>query len=332
MHGARAYENSKLDTAMGYNNAYWRELEHTGKIKTVDGCKTAKEAIHLAGMGWTVSMRPLMTVDGLKIPQDSGLNCYAVVRDDTEAILGTVGKDYMPVQNDAAFEMFDAVTQTGKAKYEVAGTLDGGRRFFILARTNEFEVVPGDRIEQFLLLHSAHDGSGAVKMQFTNRRPQCWNALGGMLSENAYGNVGKAFSARHTTNVLGRVQEARNILQIVQKENEEVEELYVAMSHRYPSEEQIEDVLTQLFPADEESAKSIQLAEKKKNAVLHLFEEGENCQSAPGTAWALYNAATEWQQYSYKAYTPEARLESQWLGPAREQERNTLQVITATLL
>lgn len=329
-HGSRAYEYSKIDSAMGYKNPLWEELVSSGKVQTVDGCKTAAEAIEAAGMDWRVSLRPLRTLDGVRVPTDGGMNCYAVVRDDIETCLGTVGKDYMPLQNDAAFEFFDAVVQDGGAKYEVAGTMEGGKKLFILANVGQLEVVPGDTIDRFLFLSSAHDGSQAVKMSFVNYRPTCWNALGGMMQSQDNTN-GKVFRAVHTQNVLGKVRDAQDILGMIHREEQQVGELYMAMSHIYPDIEQVEEVLRNLFPADEESDRSINMAVNKRDAVLDLFQHSETCcldTDAEGSLWGLYNAVTEWDQHHKReGLSLDERFDSQLFGSSQQFERQAFQQI-----
>lgn len=325
-HGTRAYEYSKIDTAMGFDNDYWRELVSSGKVQTVDGCKTAAEAIEAAGMNWRVSLRPLQTRDGVRVPTDGGMNCYAVVRDDIETCIGTVGKDYMPLQNDSAFEFFDAVVGSGEAKYEYAGTMDGGKKLFIFANLGELEVLPGDVVDRYLFLSSSHDGSQAVKMSFGGNRRMCWNALGGMMQQQETGS--KVFRAVHTQNVLGKVQDAQNILGLIHRDAEQVGELYIAMSHIYPDIEQVDAVLATLFPADEESDRSINMAMNKRDAVIDLFTTSETCcvdTEAEGTLWAFYNALTEWDQHHKReGLSLDERFDSQLFGASANFERQAM--------
>ena len=69
---------------------------------------TAEEAITAAGLNYDVQLTPLATTDGLDVPQRK-----AVVRYDTQQVLGVVGNDYVPVQNREAFGFLDAVVAEG---------------------------------------------------------------------------------------------------------------------------------------------------------------------------------------------------------------------------
>jgi hypothetical protein len=68
--------------------------------------KTAREAIEMAGLNFTVVKKPL------KLKNDSKRDAYATVRTDTDEILGYVSRSYKPIQNVDAFMSFDAILRS----------------------------------------------------------------------------------------------------------------------------------------------------------------------------------------------------------------------------
>jgi len=98
---------------------------------------TSAEAIKYAGLDYTVEKRPLFTYDtenntgdpetDIIIPEIEVPDFYATIRNDTEQVLGVVGKDYEVVQNVDAFTFFDSIVggQDG-ILYETAGALGNG--------------------------------------------------------------------------------------------------------------------------------------------------------------------------------------------------------------
>lgn len=84
--------------------------------------KTAREAIEIAGLDFTVIKKRLEVSTGLN--QDT----FAIVRTDTGDILGIVSESYEPIQNRDAFTFFDILIGTGEAIYKTAGTLGCGER------------------------------------------------------------------------------------------------------------------------------------------------------------------------------------------------------------
>ena len=59
---------------------------------------TASEAITAAGLDYRVGLKELATTDGSPVPQRK-----AVIRSDTDEVLGVVGNSYVPIQNTECF-------------------------------------------------------------------------------------------------------------------------------------------------------------------------------------------------------------------------------------
>ena len=99
----------------------------------LDGPPTAAEAIAAASLDWTVEMVPVYLDGGIEIPGKR-----AAVRTDTGLVMNVMSDRYTPLQNVDAFAFFDAVVGAGEAIYHTAGSLQGGRKVWALAR------LPGD--------------------------------------------------------------------------------------------------------------------------------------------------------------------------------------------
>jgi hypothetical protein len=96
--------------------------------------KTARDAIEMAGLNYTVMKKPLELITGLK--QDA----YVTVRTDTGEVLGFVNSSYEPIQNIDAFTFFDALVAKDEAIYETAGVLGKGERIWIMATTSSTNI------------------------------------------------------------------------------------------------------------------------------------------------------------------------------------------------
>ena len=63
---------------------------------------------------FSTELRPMVTCNGEKIPER-----MAVVRTDTNTVLGIVGKDYKVVSHSAVIETFDRVDILSRKKVDV---------------------------------------------------------------------------------------------------------------------------------------------------------------------------------------------------------------------
>ena len=100
----------------------------------------------------------------------------ANVRDSDRKILGVVTDRYKVIQNQEAFAFTDALLGEG-VRYETAGSLQEGRRVWLLARLPREYIIAGERISPYMVFSNTHDGSGAVKTALTPIRVVCNNTL-----------------------------------------------------------------------------------------------------------------------------------------------------------
>ena len=107
---------------------YKRKATWHGLGTRVLEAPTSSAALSLAGLDWKVVQKPVFTADGLFI---SGFK--ANVRDRDSQVLGVVSDRYKVVQTEDAFAFTDELLGEG-VTYETAGSLQNGRRTWILAK------------------------------------------------------------------------------------------------------------------------------------------------------------------------------------------------------
>ena len=180
---------------------YTRQTPWHGLGKKVDEAPDSRSALILAGLDWNVRQRKLITDDN--IPVEGYL---ANVRDIDDKILGVVTDRYKVVQNREAFSFTDSLLGEG-VKYETAGSLQGGKKVWILARLPQKYIMSGDEIEPYLVFSNSHDGSGSIRVAVTPVRVVCQNTLNLALSK-----AKRTWATVHTGNVQGKLEDARNTL------------------------------------------------------------------------------------------------------------------------
>ena len=181
---------------------YVREKPWHGLGTMVAEAPDSTAALRLAGLDWNVVQKDIMTVGGSGIIPGFKAN----VRDTDGSVLGIVTDRYRVVQNTEAFSFTDALLGEG-VRYETAGSLQGGRRTWILARLPHQYIINGEEISPYLVFMNAHDGSGAIKAAMTPVRVVCQNTLNLALS-----TAKRSWSFNHTGDVNGKLDEARDTL------------------------------------------------------------------------------------------------------------------------
>ena len=234
---------------------------------------TARDAIEMAGLDYTVVKKPLGLDTGLK--QD----VYATVRMDTDEFLGFVNDSYEPIQNSNAFTFFDALVAEDEASYETAGVLGRGERIWILAKLPGYIKVHGnDSVDKYLLLTNSHDGSSQVRAKIAPIRVVCNNTLTAALQ--GVGDV----QINYTTNAIKYSEQADTILGLSNVLYEQLEVMFNGMAARKITEVQLREYVQALVP-DNEEARNTARTEKIRDSVLQLHDSGRGAYLARGTVW-----------------------------------------------
>lgn len=154
---------------------YTRTTPWHGLGVHVEEAPNSEDALRIAGLNWEVQQKFILTndhqlIDGYK----------ANMRYSDGAILGIVSDRYKIVQNHEAFAFTDALLGEG-VRYETAGSLQGGKRVWLLARLPE-QHIADEEFENYLVFSNSHDGTNAVKVAVTPVRVVCHNTLNLALS------------------------------------------------------------------------------------------------------------------------------------------------------
>lgn len=277
----------------------------------------AATAMKAAGLDWGVSKRPVMYQD--RISQDGRLltakKQYAVVRDSDESYLGHAGESWQPLQNTEAFKFFDPFVESGEATFETAGSLDHGRRIWVLAKINRnpIEVVKGDLIEKYILLSNCHRSGYAVRGALTPIRVVCANteAMAFKHSET------RIFKATHSLKMTERLEQVQASIAAADEAFEQTAEFYKRFASKQVTQKQVIQFINQTFDYADVVANGRESAfkEKQTQTIIRLFETGRGSDivGVRGTVWGLYNAATEFLSHE-NGKTQEKILNSNWFG------------------
>ncbi|NJO41256.1 MAG: DUF932 domain-containing protein [Cyanobacteria bacterium CRU_2_1] len=266
---------------------------------------TTTEAIVQAGLDWQVIEEPVYRQD---ISQSEPTLCKKLMRDRDRRLLGVVKHDYVPLQNQDAFRWFDPLLATGGVELEAAGSLQEGKRIWVLAkiRDAEADILNGDWVRPYLLLHNSHDGSTAIWIQFTPVRVVCWNTLSGAAAHR-FGDLWqkKAICIPHSIDLQAQLDRVQNLLDLSKREFLFSVEEYRAMAHQELNQELLETYMGRVLGI------RTPVQHPDWSQLVENFERGIGNQGK--TLWDAYNAVTEWLDHQ-RGISAIDRLESTWFG------------------
>lgn len=235
---------------------YTREKPWHGLGTMVQEAPDSSVALELAGLDWQVVQRSIKTQDGIPI---AGFK--ANLRDMDNRVLGVVTDRYKVVQNGEAFAFTDGLLGEG-VRYETAGSLQEGRRTWLLAKLPQRYIISGDEITPYLVFMNSHDGSGSIKAAMTPVRVVCMNTLNLALS-----TAKRTWSTNHTGNIAGKLEDARYTLLYAEQYMSELGKAIDHMSRIKLSDRQVCEYIDALFPLVD------QPTEQQKKNLLHMKED-----------------------------------------------------------
>lgn len=281
----------------------------------LDAPPTSEEAIVAAGLNWEVEKRQAFFVNSNGKNQEI-VDQFGVVRKSDEKCLGDAGKNWQPLQNKDAFKFFDPFVQSGEATYETAGSLEDGKRVWILAKINRapIEIVKGDLVEKYILLTNYHKAGIAVTGGLTPIRVVCNNTLTGAIKSSR----SRLFKANHSSKMNQRLEDIQASIAEADMAFQRAAESYRTMARKSLSTKLIEEFLANTFQwqqTENLSKREESFKVKQTETILRLMETGRGAdiKGVKGTVWGLYNGITEYIQHE-QGKSDETRLKNAWFG------------------
>lgn len=235
---------------------YVREKPWHGLGVRVEEAPTSADALICAGLNWDVLQKGVYTEDG------SFIVGYKVnIRSSDNAQLGIVSDRYKVVQNEDAFRFTDDLLGEG-VTYETAGALQGGRKVWMLAKMPQKYIIGGDEIAPYMVVMNSHDGSSGIKVAMTPVRVVCQNTLNLALN-----TAKRAWTTKHTENVMNRVHEARETLMLAEAYMGNLEREIDALSRIKLTDQKVMDFMQEFFPVSED------MSELTRKNNLRLLED-----------------------------------------------------------
>lgn len=307
-------------------------------------------ALRLAGLDWRVKKQSHFIYDevaGVHKPSD---DAYSVVRQDRMEVVGTVGGQYHPLQNDEAFGVLRPLLDEGTARIETAGSLRGGKQVWMLARFDVETIIKraieagGDErllgllVDETLpygLFTNDHSGGARARIKETAIRVVCANTFA--MSMQAQ-EEGTSVEVKHSKSVAENYRLAAQLMlkgvgqrfadlaraRVLMKETPLRD--YAGWGER-PFQRLVLDVVAPVAHLEAKIARrddnprtraALTQASAKRDEVRRLWDAGKG-HSGDGSAWEAFQGTVEWLDHGEKALTgkgnrAERRAESLYGG------------------
>ncbi|WP_270413922.1 DUF932 domain-containing protein [Blautia faecis] len=267
---------------------YTREKPWHGLGTMVAEAPNSKDALRLAGLNWKVLQEPVYT-ENEELIQGYKAN----VRDTDRKVLGVVTDRYKVIQNEEAFAFTDTLLGEG-VRYETAGSLQEGRRVWMLARLPREFIIGGERISPYMVFSNTHDGSGAVKTALTPIRVVCNNTLNLALR-----TAKRSWSMIHTGDISGKIEEAKNTLFLADEYMTALGQEFENLRKIKLSEKQVLDYIKILLPMEENYSLLQKRGVEKLRADMKMrYFDAPDLKDVGNNGYRFVNAVSDFATHS----------------------------------
>lgn len=266
-----------------------------------------------AGMDWQIEQSEVRYISGSN--HLGVINAFpeqkVLYRSDTKAPLAVVSKRFHVVQPGEILEFYRDLTAYNGFELETAGVLREGRKFWALAKTGQSTSLKGrDRVDGYLLLATACDGTLATTAQFTSVRVVCNNTL-----SIALGNASSAIKVPHRSQF--DPDAVKRQLGITVSSWDGFVTRMKALVARPVDPDTVEGLLRRVLTYASPEGKTVVVNEQALATVRSLYEGGgRGALMAPsrGTAWGVLNSVTEYIDHHRRARSNDHRRDAAWFG------------------
>ena len=266
-----------------------------------------------AGMDWQIEQSEVRYISGNN--NVGVINAFpeqkVLYRSDTKAPLAVVSKRFQVVQPGEILEFYRDLISCNGFELETAGVLREGRKFWALAKTGQSTSLKGrDRVDGYLLLATACDGTLATTAQFTSVRVVCNNTLSIALG-NANGSIKVPHRSQFDPDAVKRQ------LGITVSSWDGFVARMKALVDRPVDPDTVEGLLRRVLTYAAPEGKAVVVNEQALATVRSLYEGGGRgalMASSRGTAWGVVNSVTEFVDHHRRARSDDHRRDAAWFG------------------
>ena len=204
-----------------------------------------------------------------------------------------VSDRYKVIQNEDAFAFTDELLGEGVC-YETAGSLQEGKKVWLLARMPHEYIISGERIRPYLLFSNTHDGTGAVKVALTPIRVVCNNTLNLALK-----TAKRSWSMVHTGDVHEKISEAKDTLLRAENYMDGLGKEIDRLQKRKMSDREVTECIQVLLPLEDGfSAQQTKNVKRLREDMMARYFDAPDLQDVGKNAYRFVNAVSDFATHA----------------------------------
>jgi phage/plasmid-like protein (TIGR03299 family) len=250
---------------------------------------TQKEMLASKGLDWRVSKEPIQTVSGIYIPDQ-----IALVREDTQAVLGIHTEGYDPYQNEELLDLLYKISNQSGLEVHTGGCFQGGKLVWFQLKSDEY-TLGTDKIRGFISGMNGFNGRHSLAFGNSNVTISCMNTFW-----RAYRQVETRL--RHSAQMRPKIDEIlRRIDVLLEEEKKGFDE--IRRLNETPMTPEVRELVTKmLFSLDKEEKLAVgELSTNKQNKMIRFNADVDmELSTKDRSLWGLFSGVTRYTTHDMK--------------------------------
>lgn len=258
-------------------------------METLEFTQTMTERLQKSGLDWTVRKEGLVTNSGIVVPEK-----IAIVREDTNTVLGIHSDGYLPYQNSELFDLLDKVSRQSGLPLHSSGVFGGGEKVFVQLKSKDL-TLPGDRVEGYITGINSFDGSTSLGFGNSSLTISCMNTFW-----KAYRQL--ETKVKHSGSLPQRIEMILKQLDVLIEDEQYNFDCIKKFGEVKVSDDVRDLVIRKLFDIKrEDRLDSPDMSTNKKNKMGRFYMDLTNEIDTKGdTLWGLFSGVTRYTTHSMK--------------------------------
>ena len=263
-----------------------------------------------AGLGWNVKSENIQTESGILIPDR-----IALVREDTNKVLGIHTESYVPYQNDELLDLLYRIGDSTGLVLHTGGSFRGGEKVWFQLKSGDLKLG-NDTIKGYLSGFNSFDGRSSLGIGNSTITVSCQNTF-----YRGYREV--ETHIRHSASMKPRIEEILAKIDLVMKEEKTMFQEIIHLNETRMTPEVKELITKRLFEISvEERLDSPEFSTNLKNRLWRFnYDMDIEIASKGETLWGLFSGITRYSSHSMKQGKDNS--ENKMFGKIGAIERNS---------